>query len=152
MQLSTHFALEEFLTSDTAALHGIDNTPNSNALVNLKILANTLELVRELLGHPITITSGYRCAELNALVGGQKMSAHLDGMAVDFICPAFGSPLEVCRAINGSGIMFDQVISEHGGREGHAEWCHLGIGYRGIGGRRMALTIDKAGTRPGLEA
>ena len=151
IQLSPHFALNEFTDSATAAERGIDNAPDSNALANLKSLAWILEQVREVLGHPIKITSGYRSAALNAAVGGQKMSAHQDGLAADIVCPEYGSPPEVCRAIERSGILFDQVISEHGGREGQVHWCHFAVGYRGIGGRRECLTIDKNGTRMGLE-
>ncbi len=154
IQLSPHFSLNEFTDSATAKERGIDNTPTSNALTNLKSLAWVLEQVREVLGHPITITSGYRSAELNAAVGGQKFSVHQDGLAADILCPEYGTPLEVCKAIERSGILFDQVISEHGGqggREGQIHWCHFAVGYRGIGGRRECLTIDGKGTRKGLE-
>jgi len=36
---------------------------------------------------------------LNAAVGGAANSAHLYGCAADFTIPAFGSVLDVCKAI-----------------------------------------------------
>ncbi len=42
------------------------------------------------------------------------------GRAADLICPAYGSPLEVCRAIASTTISFDQVIYE-------GSWCHFAI-------------------------
>ena len=41
---------------------------------------------------PITITSGYRCQEHNASVGGAPLSQHLTGRAADIACPPL-SPL-----------------------------------------------------------
>jgi putative chitinase len=42
----------------------------------------------------------------------------MDGYAADFVCPDFGTPLEVARAIARSGLTFDQVIQE-------GAWVHL---------------------------
>lgn len=49
-------------------------------------LVYKLERARELFGHPIVITSGYRDPEHNDLIGGVKDSAHTKGMAVDIRC------------------------------------------------------------------
>ena len=61
MNLSAHFTLAELTVSDAAARLDIDNTPNEVITGNLRKLAITLEQVRELLGKPIRINSGYRC-------------------------------------------------------------------------------------------
>jgi len=39
--------------------------------------------VREAWGKPITISCGYRCPAHNAAVGGEKLSAHQWGLALD---------------------------------------------------------------------
>lgn len=141
MNLTTHFTLDELTRSQTAIDRGILNLPSTVQRANLKLLADTLEEIREALGHPIKISSAFRSAELNAAVGGAKNSAHLDGLAADFTCPQFGTPLQVAEAIAAMGIKFDQCIHEYG------KWVHLGIGGQERG---QLLTIDRMGTRTGL--
>ena len=120
--LSPNFSLDEFTFSQTAARLGIDNTPDARILKNLLRLAASLEQVRAALGNlPILISSGYRSATLNRAIGGAPNSAHMDGLAVDFTCPRFGSVLATARAVAKSNILFDQVILEYG------RWVHLGI-------------------------
>lgn len=46
-------------------------------------LLSHLDYAREVAGVPFTITSGYRCKEHNAKVGGKATSSHLVGKAVD---------------------------------------------------------------------
>lgn len=47
------------------------------------VLISRLELLRELLGKPILITSSYRSEKYNKDVGGSPRSMHLTGKAVD---------------------------------------------------------------------
>jgi hypothetical protein len=129
MNLSDHFSLEEFVNSDTARANQIDNSASDDIVASLRRTAGLLELVRGVLGsRPLIITSGYRCPELNKKVGGVADSAHVKGLAADIVCPSFGSPLEVCKAIAASDITFDQLIHEHGG---NAVWTHIAVGTRG---------------------
>lgn len=118
MQLSTHFRLSEFTASQTATRRGIDNTPPSDVVDALKRTALGLEAVRSLLMAPIIISSGYRSPALNKAIGGAKSSQHVKGEAVDFICPGFGSPKDVCEAIARSNLRFDQLIYE-------GTWVHI---------------------------
>lgn len=46
-----------------------------------------LDRARELFGHPIVITSGYRSPDHNSSVGGVDNSAHVLGRAVDVSVP-----------------------------------------------------------------
>ena len=147
MKLTENFDLSEFVVSQEAARRGIDNTPPDDVLECLYQLAQALEEVRARLGQPITVTSGYRCPELNAAVGGAATSAHVFGFAADLICPRFGSPLTVARAISTMpGFRYDQVIHEFGTPDGGG-WTHLSIDPRY---RMQTLTIDRNGTRKGL--
>lgn len=52
-------------------------------------LLNALEDLRSLLGRPITVTSGYRCPNHNAAVGGENNSQHLLGIAADVVVTGF---------------------------------------------------------------
>ena len=136
MQLTDNFSLEELIASEVAARAGIDNTPTPEVLVNLRTLAQGLELVRHVLGNrPIHVNSGYRCPGLNAKVGGASTSAHMSGLAADIVCPQFGSPLEVCWAIASHHIATDQIIHEFG------RWCHVAFAAWGSLARNQYLTI-----------
>lgn len=121
MRFTQHFTFDEFTRSDYAIRHGIDNTPPGFVLTNLRMLAARLERVRAVIGAPLLITSGYRCPVLNRAIGGSATSAHVAGLAADFIAPEFGSPFAVARAIeaNADEIDFDQLIFEGG------SWVHL---------------------------
>jgi hypothetical protein len=143
MQLSPNFSLSELVYSETAEERGIDNTPPPEIVENLRRLATALEAVRSLLGGPLEISSGYRCVALNEAVGGSSTSQHLQGLAVDFECPAFGTPLEVADAIRRSTLEFDQCILEYG------RWVHLSFSDTP---RRRLLTIydDDQGYVAGL--
>ena len=136
MKLSDHFSLDEFTASDTATRLGIDNVPDAKTTENLRMLANTLEQVRHLLGDSaLRISSGYRCLSLNRAIGSSDTSAHVHGYAADFTCPAFGTPLQVAKKIAESAIKFDQIIYE-------GTWVHLSIDPRY---RREALSAHFAG-------
>jgi Peptidase M15 len=125
MYLSEHFTLQEATTSDTAARKGINNSsPPKEVKEVLYRTATRLEKVRLILKSPIHINSWYRCPELNSLLGSKSTSQHILGEAVDFICPQYGSPVEVCKAIiKETGLIrFDQLILEH-------TWIHISWKY-----------------------
>lgn len=84
--LSPHFCLDEFTKSSTAIKHGIQNNPPQEAAENLRRLcANTLEPLREELGLPVVITSGFRTKALNDLLAhSSERSQHMQGQAADF--------------------------------------------------------------------
>jgi zinc D-Ala-D-Ala carboxypeptidase len=136
MQLSKNFKLNEFTASQTATRNGIDNTPAAPIVERLRMLANTLEQVRSLLGdNSIRISSGYRCIALNRAIGSGDSSAHVQGYAVDFTCPNFGTPKEVANKIAESPIKYDQIIYE-------GTWIHLSVDPRN---RRDVLTAHFKG-------
>lgn len=49
-------------------------------------LVEALQRIRNDLGQPMTITSGYRCKSHNQAVGGVDTSAHVYGFAADMAC------------------------------------------------------------------
>lgn len=103
-------------------------------LANLRLVAALMERVRTLLGdQPIVVHSGYRSLEVNNAVGGVGTSAHCRGLACDFVCPAFGTPVEVARAILKSDLQYDQLILEY-------RWVHVGLVRDGSLSRHEALT------------
>ena len=99
--LSPHFELREFIASRKAKEHRIDNTPPEEAVENLRALCqHTLEPLREALGLPIIITSGFRTMALNNLLAhASSTSQHMQGRAADFYvaqeAPVQGSKFQV---------------------------------------------------------
>ena len=84
MNLSANFTLKELIKSDTATRLGLDNTPDDEALENLKTLCEkVLQPVREHFDKSVSVNSAYRSPESNAAVGGSKTSDHCKGMAAD---------------------------------------------------------------------
>ena len=84
MNLSANFTLKELTKSDTATRLGLDNTPDDEALENLKTLCEmVLQPVRDHYGKSVTVNSAYRSPESNAAVNGSKSSDHCKGMAAD---------------------------------------------------------------------
>lgn len=148
MQLTEHFTLAELIRSKKADEKGIDNTPSEAIVEELRATALMMERVREILGAPIVISSGYRCLELNRLLGSKDTSAHVAGRAVDFTCPDFGTPLEVAKrlATRQALLGFDQLIHEF------RRWVHIGRAAGQNTPRGELLTIDQRGTRAGLLA
>ena len=84
--LTPHFKLSEMLASRKAREHGISNIPTEEAVANLRRLCeNTLEPLREALGVPVHVTSGFRTKELNDLLAhSSTTSQHMRGEAADF--------------------------------------------------------------------
>lgn len=119
VKLTDHFSIKEATRSVTAMRFVIDNTPSEAQLNNMRYAAQQLEKVRVVLGgNSIHVDSWFRCKELNKKVGGVPNSGHLDGYCIDFICPDFGTPEDIIKAIIKAGIKFDQCIQE-------GDWVHI---------------------------
>lgn len=140
MNLSEHFTLEELTVTDHRSL---DNTPNAGEIENLRRLAVFLELVKERLGgRPVMVNSAFRSKAVNDAVGSRDTSQHRLGCAADIRVPGM-TPDAVVRAVLASGLAYDQVIREFD------RWTHLSIpSFPSLPPRKMALIIDKTGTRP----
>ena len=140
--LTDHFTFEELTHSDTAERLGIANTLPVEVAENLTTLAENLEKVRAILGRPMRISSGFRSQELNAKIGGAQNSAHVQGLAADFTCPQFGTPVAVCRALlrHADLLKWDQLIQE-------GSWVHIAFAKDPENARGDVLTASFAGGR-----
>lgn len=119
--LTEHFHIAEVTTSSLAARKGIDNSLPLELFPVVCKTAIGMEKVRACLGNlPVSIDSWYRSLQLNQLLGSKDTSQHRKGEAVDFICPAFGTPTQIvkCLVAHADLIRFDQLILEH-------TWVHI---------------------------
>lgn len=108
-KISENFTYEEFEKSDKAEELGIDNSiPTMEIAMNIKALVEeVLQPLRDAMGFPLSINSGYRCPLVNNAVGGQPKSQHLRGEAADVKCKR---PLAVASAAMISHLPYDQCI------------------------------------------
>ena len=114
-----NFTISELCKSDTAEENGLNNTPDINSLDNLlELTFYVLQPLRDKLGKPMVITSGFRSVKVNNLVGGEDNSQHLYGQAADFVVDGM-TPNQVVEFVKKSGIEFDQLINEYD------QWTHI---------------------------
>jgi len=140
MNLTPNFTLDELTHTDHREF---ENTPNEAELANLRRLADFLEQVKVVIGgKPIMVNSAFRSAEVNKAVGSTDKSQHRRGCAADIRVPGM-TPDQVVSTIIKSNLPYDQVIREFD------RWTHVSIpNAEDIAPRKMALIIDKQGTRP----
>ena len=140
LQLSPHFSLQEAIRSDTAERLHLINTPPPTVVKTMVETALYVEKVRALLGNePLHINSWYRCPALNKALGSSDTSQHRVGEAVDFICPNYGIPLDICKKIIAAGtIPFDQLILEH-------SWVHISFAILSRKPRGQVISLLNTG-------
>ena len=121
-----HFTIGELCASTTADARGIKNTPMLQETGNLKALAdNVLDPLREWYGKPIYVNSGYRCPQLNRMVGGKPTSQHLKGEAADITAGSKEENRKLFDYIK-KNLTFDQLIDEK-----DFSWVHVSFKRNG---------------------
>lgn len=106
VQLTQNFKMYEFECNDG----------NREVKVHPELIEK-MQKLRDLVGKPIKINSGYRTKEYNAKIGGSRNSQHVEGTAVDLALP--------------KGLTVDKFAE-------HAEK----IGFRGIGKYPWGIHVD----------
>lgn len=114
------FSIDELCRSAKAKQLGIDNKPTEDIVNNLTLLVdNVLDNARIGVGSPIIVNSGYRCKELNTVVGGANNSQHTKGEAVDVTTGTIYGNMCLFNYIK-DNLEFDQLIDEK-----HYQWIHV---------------------------
>ena len=138
MKLSRNLSVTEVIKSNTATRRGIDNTPTSEHLSNLKDIAvNVFQPIREHFNTPIGISSGYRSEKLNKAIGGSKTSQHSKGQALDLDAELYGglTNKQIFEFIR-DNLDYDQLINEF-----DYSWVH--VSYNRLGNRKQVLEAYK---------
>ena len=116
-----YFTIKELCKSSTATQKGIDNTPNSEIVSNLKNLVEyILDPLREKYGKPILVNSGYRSPALNKAVNGSKTSQHMKGLAADITAGSVSKNKILFNLVQELDLPFDQLIDEK-----KLKWIHV---------------------------
>jgi len=84
MKLTPNFSLHEFKCRD-----GTD-VPEE-FMENVQLLAENLQVLRDEIGVPIRVISGYRSPKYNVRIGGARRSQHMIAKAADIIIPGMTS-------------------------------------------------------------
>lgn len=116
-----YFTIEELCASNTAKLKKINNEPNKEIINNLtSLIENILDPLREEYKNPIIINSGYRCSQLNKLVGGAKTSQHMIGLAADITVGNKNQNKKLFELAIKMDLPYDQIIDES-----NFSWVHI---------------------------
>ena len=145
----SYFTIKELSNSQTAKKLGIDNTPTPEIRVKLNTLISALDKIREQYGKPITVTSGYRCPELNRAVGGAvnpdgtPKSQHCKGEAADIVGENKAETKKIFDIAKELG-NYDQLLFET--NKGGSVWVH--ISYKASGNRKIINENFRAWKQP----
>lgn len=122
--MATRFTIDALCASDTARAHRIRNRPDAVQTAALHQLATLLDRV-DALGVPFSVTSAFRCEELNRVVGGAKTSQHIKGEAADISTGSRERNRVLFDMILRAGLPFDQLIDEYS-----YGWIHISFTTR----------------------
>ena len=127
-----YFTMGELISSTTADAHSINNKCDLSAATALKALVdNVLDPAREWYGKPVYVNSGYRCPQLNRILGGAVNSQHMKGEAADITTGSKEGNKELFEYIR-ENLPFDQLIDEK-----DFSWVH--VSYRKDGKNRHKI-------------
>jgi uncharacterized protein YcbK (DUF882 family) len=90
-KLTANFGLSEFRCRDGSGVP-------EELLENVQLLADNLQVLREHLGKPIRVISGYRSPKYNRKIGGARKSQHMLAKAADIKISGM-APGEIKRVI-----------------------------------------------------
>ncbi len=138
MKLTENFTLQEFVVSEKAKELGIRNIPDAEVIYCIKCLCqNVLQPLRNEMGS-VHVTSGFRCLELNAAVGGVSSSQHIYGKAADIKTKDMNATFHYIK----DNLLFDQLIWEYGDEKQPA-WIHVSYNEK----NRKQVLVKQKGKR-----
>ena len=139
MEVSQNITLKEATFSQTASNLGIDNTPNTEQLENMKIAAKAcFQPLREWYGKPIRINSFFRNQLVNKKIGGSKSSQHCEGKAMDISASSKEENKKLFDWLK-DNVKFDQLINEF-----DYQWIHVSFNL-GKNRKQVLAAIKKEG-------
>ena len=107
-KVGQHFKVKEFACKDGSQVVFIDSH-----------LVSILDILRNQVGKPVYINSGYRTPTRNKAVGGAKYSYHMRGMAADIRVDGM-SPKELANKLN-------KIVPDECGIIVYKNWVHFDV-------------------------
>lgn len=107
-KLTKHFKVKEFACKDGSQVIFIDD-----------YLVSILDILRNKLGKPVIINSGYRTPEWNKKCNGAKYSYHMRGMAADIRIDGM-SAKEIANKLN-------EIVPDECGIIVYSNWVHFDV-------------------------
>lgn len=114
--------MAKYFSDDEFRCHCCGQLPDNGMDTNL---INILDNIRERLGRPITVLSGYRCPSMNESCGGCVNSQHLLGTACDITCENFN--------IDELAQLAEECQADGIGRYPSQEFVHVDTRSGGVG-------------------
>lgn len=105
-KVGEHFKVREFACKDGSQVVFIDS-----------YLVSILDILRNKVGKPVIINSGYRTPERNKAAGGAKYSYHMRGMAADIRVDGM-SAKEIANKLNA-------IVPDECGIIVYSTWVHI---------------------------
>lgn len=122
MKIDEYFTLEEM----TKTSYPFVNTPNTEQVINLCALVHYILMpLRLYMRKPIHINSGFRCPDLNKMVGGVNNSQHLTGCAADIHISSGAEGLKMFAFLK-QLYYVDQLLFEH---SKNTHWLHVSFSW-----------------------
>ena len=128
MRLEKNFKLSEFKCKDNTEVPEV-------YMENVRELAKNLQVLREHLGIPIRVISGYRSPKYNRRIGGARRSQHMLAKAADIKIKGF-TPVKVKQIIielikegkmKKGGIGLYKTFTHYDTRGWNARWHGKGV-------------------------
>lgn len=107
-KIGQHFKVKEFACKDGSQVVYIDDH-----------LVSILDILRNKIGKPVHINSGYRTPDWNAKCGGAKYSYHMCGMAADIRVNGM-SAKELANKLN-------EIVPDECGIIVYNTWVHFDV-------------------------
>ena len=107
-KIGQHFKVREFACKDGSQVVYVDDH-----------LVSILDILRNKIGKPVHINSGYRTPEWNAKCGGAKYSYHMCGMAADIRVNGM-SAKELANKLN-------EIVPDECGIIVYNTWVHFDV-------------------------
>lgn len=142
IKITDNFTLEEMLRSSKADELNISQSepPYQVVIALTRLCERVLQPLRDHFKEPIVISSGYRCTEVNAAVGGVSTSQHCKGMAADiYLGGDTDRETEYFRWIR-SNLDFDQLILEGNQK---TSWIHVSYNSHKLNRKQAWMQLIK---------